>query len=528
MKKFWKIKDIIDLEYFFHIDEHNGNEVQEKNLAQRDRKIWLEHIQPLESKAQPVSQTETIMLWLKYRRDMEKNLQGAEPVLPGDVFDEIYRLLIYVFMISGCMTGAGLAFSFLTYTGTAPLNVSVYLGGLVFTQLILLTFLGIFFMICLVNHSFLSKSIIFTLTGRLAAWLAVKLKKHAMTRLSGKQRSSIQAAFGIVKGKKQVYNSLFYWPVFILAQIFGIGFNLGAVCATLLRILGTDIAFGWQSTVQVSAQFVFDMTRIMAMPWSWFVRPDIAHPSLAQIQGSHMILKDGIYHLATKDLVSWWPFLCFALVFYGLIPRVLLLITGLSACYRKLSHVDLSHNECDKLMNRMLMPLISTKGNPSISNPDSGIDNQKTNLSLSDCKTGISNNNLIALIPDDIFKSFQDEELHEIIQKTLNSRVLKKIRIGCDYKEDKSVITGFSQNNDSISGVLILQEAWQPPIKENLIFIQELRQALGEKSRIILGLIGKPEPNTIFTQVNETDWKTWKQKINTLGDPYLGIERLVI
>ncbi|MBW1718378.1 MAG: DUF2868 domain-containing protein [Deltaproteobacteria bacterium] len=120
---------------------------------------------------------------------------------------------------------------------------------------------------------------------------------------------------GLVKGKRQVYGSLFYWPVFMLAQIFMIGFNLGVLAATLLKVTGADIAFGWQSTVQVSTEWVFELVRAVALPWSWFVPAEIAYPSLSRITGSHMVLKDGIYSLATEDLVSWWPFLCLAVFF---------------------------------------------------------------------------------------------------------------------------------------------------------------------------------------------------------------------
>ncbi|GBC60609.1 DUF2868 domain-containing protein [Desulfonema ishimotonii] len=75
--------------------------------------------------------------------------------------------------------------------------------------------------------------------------------------------------------------------------------------------------------------------------------------------------------------------------------------------------------------------------------------------------------------------------------------------------------------------VLILQEAWQPPIRETLTFIQALRKILGEQSRIEVGLIGKPGPDTIFTPVKEENWNIWTQKLNTMGDPWLRLERLV-
>ncbi|HAO21528.1 MAG TPA: hypothetical protein DCQ37_14290, partial [Desulfobacteraceae bacterium] len=62
-------------------------------------------------------------------------------ILPGEAFDEIHQLLCYLLMIAGIAIGSGLAFSLLTYKGTEPLNVSLYLGAIVGTQLLLILFL---------------------------------------------------------------------------------------------------------------------------------------------------------------------------------------------------------------------------------------------------------------------------------------------------------------------------------------------------------------------------------------------------
>jgi hypothetical protein len=71
----------------------------------------------------------------------------------------------------------------------------------------------------------------------------------------------------------------------------------------------------------------------------------------------------------------------------------------------------------------------------------------------------------------------------------------------------------------------MLQEAWQPPIKETLIYIRELRKKLGHKAKIILLLIGMPTNETIFTPVNEQNWMVWQQKIDQFADPYLRLEK---
>jgi hypothetical protein len=73
-----------------------------------------------------------------------------------------------------------------------------------------------------------------------------------------------------------------------------------------------------------------------------------------------------------------------------------------------------------------------------------------------------------------------------------------------------------------------LQEAWQPPIQEVLRFLRELRLHCDEETHIIVALVGKPDPDTLFTQVTDTDLHIWQQKIATLLDPCLQLSPLVI
>ncbi|MDY7036184.1 MAG: hypothetical protein SV375_08505, partial [Thermodesulfobacteriota bacterium] len=61
---------------------------------------------------------------------------------------------------------------------------------------------------------------------------------------------------------------------------------------------------------------------------------------------------------------------------------------------------------------------------------------------------------------------------------------------------------------------------------ETLHFIREIKKILGVKSKIVIFLIGKPETNTIFTNVKENDWKVWDHNIKKFADPYMRMERL--
>jgi hypothetical protein len=528
----WRIKDLIDLEYFLKSDENGGNESARKAQVQQDRDIYLRHIEPVLETGRTLSRRSVIRLWLKQRRVTEKEVLGSDTTLPGEAFLEIHRLLLYVFAILGYLIGAGLAFSFLIYSGTRPLNVSIYLGAFIIVQILVLLLLVGFSLVRWVNRSVVRTSLLYSLVSGLLVKLLLKFKSEALKKLSGTQRDSIQLAIGLAQGKKRVYGSLFYWPVFILSQVFGVGFNLGVLSATLLRVLGTDIAFGWQSTVQLSTQVVYDLVKLIAVPWSWSMPSEMAYPSLAQIEGSRIVLKDGIYNLATQDLVSWWPFLCLAVLFYGLLPRITLLIVGLIAQNRALGKQEFNHSTCDQLMHRMETPRVSTEGRPPGAEREKHTavdDAQPLKDSAIIEEDAVADKSVIALVPDDIFEEFSDDELNTVIHKTMGYHVQEKIRIGQEYQADRAVLDELSQKDwsDVLPNVLILQEAWQPPIQETLSFILYLRKALGENSRIEVGLIGKPGPDTIFTPVKQEDWDIWNKKIKIMGDPYLRLERLV-
>lgn len=529
----WHIRDLIDLEYFQKQDETDEEESGYHAVAKRDREIYLQHVLPLEQKTQNLTDAHVIRYWLERRRDMEKSGQGPETLLPGESFDDIHRLLAYCLTAAGLLGGSGLAFSLLSYKGSAPVNISIYLGTFVFLQLLLLLLLLLIAFIRKLRRFPLRSSVIYILMTRLITLLMEKVKKQALKRAGGSQVDAFEAVKGILKGKRQIYGSLFYWPVFILAQVFGVAFNLGVLGATLLKVLGSDIAFGWQSTVQFSSEAVFDIIRIIALPWSWFVPAGVSHPSLSQVQGSHMILKEGVYHLATTDLVSWWPFLCLSVLFYGLLPRTILLMTGFLVQKRRLGSIAFNHAACERLLHRMKTPLVVTEGNRVESGHPRKDDTEKTTgqiPSMSPATKGApAENDLIVLVPDDIFDDCPEDELGKVLSLSLGYALRKRIPFGDDDKGERKIIDDIllANRDEGPASLMILREAWQPPIREDMQFLKDLRKGLGKGIMIKIGLIGRPQTDNIFTPVKKEDWEAWKRKIKALGDPYLGLERLV-
>ena len=78
-----------------------------------------------------------------------------------------------------------------------------------------------------------------------------------------------------------------------------------------------------------------------------------------------------------------------------------------------------------------------------------------------------------------------------------------------------------------LTGILLLQEAWQPPLKETELFLRELRRVTGERIPLTILLVGKPAAETVLTPVDPEPMRIWVQKLDALGDPCLEVLPLV-
>ena len=78
-----------------------------------------------------------------------------------------------------------------------------------------------------------------------------------------------------------------------------------------------------------------------------------------------------------------------------------------------------------------------------------------------------------------------------------------------------------------LTGILLLQEAWQPPLKETELFLRELRRVTGERIPLTILLVGKPAAETVLTPVDPEPMRIWGQKLDALGDPCLEVLPLV-
>ncbi len=569
MKTPWRIPDILDLEYLLARDEDTDPVV----LARRDRGLYLEFIRPQVGDSRPGPGV-LLYHWLRQRRRM-LSAEGGDPVLPGRLWREIHGILRILVILAGLVTGGGLAYSFLAYSGTRPVNVALYLWIFVVSQQFLLLLLATLAVYRLLSGRGLRSSLLCSLLVRLVSGLLVKLRGGLLRKMDAGERLRLLAVLGRGSARLRSHGSLLLWPMFILVQLFAVSFNGGVLAATLVKVVTADVAFGWQSTLQVSAAAVARLVRLIALPWSWFVPPGISYPSLARIEGSRMVLKDGIYHLATVDLASWWPFLCLAVLFYGLLPRLGLFLAGHIGLRRALARFSFDGPACSRLLHRMLTPGLKTGGSvagpagetgavageevvvtgerstpedaPGAEPGDAGSRAAASGETV--CRPGPGEDDriperrppvpgpgeaprpvaLLALVPDELHDHCPASTLAEQVMARTGAGLAGVVRIGEEDEVEDETLARVRDlyGQGEAGGILVLQEAWQPPIREFLDFLTRLRGLAGTEGRLVVALVGRPGAGTIFTPVTELNSRVWHQSLAALGDPGLEIIEMV-
>ncbi|MBK5929655.1 DUF2868 domain-containing protein [Halochromatium salexigens] len=363
----WQVPDLIDFDYYVDEDERLLHEqpAQRKYLAERDRHLYKDQIAPIIGEADAHSskhRNRALRWWLELRRKQED--PGLAELLPGQAFARAQRLVSTAMGVIGFAVGLGAASTLLHYEGDHPVNVSWYLFWLVLLQLILVgTTIGLWYgrrskiIKGATQDLSLLGQVLRPLFSRAARWI----QKQRITHVAPELRERTKAKQGLLQANYALYGPASYLPMLVPAQVFGIGFNIGAILMTIAMIWFADLGFGWGSAMNISAETVQHLARLIALPWSWLFGEGVGVPTLQEIAGTRISLKDPLYVLNADQLRSWRWFLVLAVFTYGLLPRVALL--GLSAFKqrRALATLPFTHQSAQAPYARMITPSIEIR-----------------------------------------------------------------------------------------------------------------------------------------------------------------------
>jgi hypothetical protein len=276
----------------------------------------------------------------------------AAPRTPGSRVEMAVRWFNRLVALTGGLVGVSVSLALLHYTGEHPVNILNALAGLVGVQLSLLALL-----------------LVALLLGRRPGPPG---PVHGAFRLglrrfgTGFLPDALRQRWTVLEDRMDAHRGLWRWLLVRAAQIFGVSFNLGALAGCLYRVILSDVAFGWSTTLHLNAGTVHAGAKALASPWGWLFPQAVPSEELvaltqySHLEGKYLLRSAGERSLGPGMVGGWWPFLILSLGTYGLLPRLLVLICSELHIRRILRDTPDRNEEFRRIAEWMRLPVVTT------------------------------------------------------------------------------------------------------------------------------------------------------------------------
>ena len=513
----WRLEDVLDFDYAVERAEEAGLE-----LDSTHRKVFLAFLAAHKKEtSDSLDRRRIFRFWLEAQRSQPP----PSTIWPGALFCRGKTLLTRAFIVIAVFAGVLASAGLLRYDGIQPVNVFGFLFFLLGGQLLLLAASFAALILRPLGLLSMESGIIAPGIFRLLKQIAAKLQRDVLRRGGGETRLRIAAFIGSLGKKHSRYRPLLTGLVAGLAQTFGVWFNIAVVASTLLLVSFSDRAFGWQSSLNLSAESVHRATRVVARPWSSFY--PAGAPSVSQIEGSRIHLKDGIRSLANENLVAWWPFLVCSLLVYGLLPRLLLWLVAWGIVRWQLGRLGFDSLRCDWLWEGMIRRQLRTavdEESPAAftANPplrQASKEKPPTTFCSANRQTAL------LLAEPELANRIRREAVNEWIHRQIHWRVRRWIPLPNENEswEDFWKALDLMRYQDAYARIIVLQESFQPPIREFLDWLKRLKETQDAGGKTIVLLVGRSEDAGQIGAVSEIHRKIWERSVESLGDANLAV-----
>lgn len=420
--------------------------------------------------------------------------------------------------IVGAVFGLAAATAALAYTGSEPINVSAFFGVFVLLQALMALALFVPFLLPAAARERLTSGLLFRFARAAFGFALAKTQVLASRFLEAQHRADAAEIAGIARARLVLHRGLFKWLAFAKLQSAALCFNCGALAALLVAVAFSDRAFGWQTTLDVSSESVHAVARGFAAPWAWLHGEGEGYPTLAQIEGSRIVLKDGIRALRTESLVAWWPFLALGILAYGLAPRLAFRILAGLQMRRALRGYDFGDAAAQRLFDRLSPPAPRFEVEPSEGAPDEPESRAPAPLAAASARQSVG-----FLVERGIAGSLDLDALGAALagRWRLPGSSVRVVAF------DAGSIAAAVAEIDPESQYALAVEAWMPPIRETARQIQALRAAIDARSLVRIVPLGPPEAadGGFSLSPDQAYLESWDAFVRRLGDPYLILDR---
>ena len=325
----WSLSDIIDFEHFLTL-EANG---KTSNIPSGVLELGEKGV---------IDRKQVFAAWLAAKRG---ETGGSTP---GRTVERGFKLAIWLAAIFGLVAGLSLCWGLLFHDRKNPVDVLLFLFQTLCIQVLLL-------MAAILAAWRISRSGSgFQLVAGI--WNAIALKIGTLLdHLPGRKRLAIKELFSTLTNRHDLYGHILIWPAVIAAQMFMVFFNLGLILVLQVGWI-SPVVFAWgSSSSRLTPEGVHRAASVFAMPWSWL---PAAYPDDSKVATTKFLGTSEISKADVEAGSAWWPFVAYAIGFYGLLPRIALLAWARYRDLKERNGLQFSHPECNELYRRLIPPLI--------------------------------------------------------------------------------------------------------------------------------------------------------------------------
>ncbi|MDQ8202355.1 DUF2868 domain-containing protein [Pelagicoccus sp. SDUM812003] len=412
----------------------------------------------------------------------------------------------------GGLMGVAAATAALAYTGQAPINVSAFFFVFVLLQALLAVALLLAFLMPAGLKELLVAGPIFRVSRFVLRLLLEKTQALAGRFLAGQNRHDAAEIAGLARSRLALHGRQLKWLSFRKIQGAALCFNLGALAALLVSVFFSDRAFGWQTTLELRAEQAQRVTELVASPWSWRLGEGVGYPTVEQIEGSRIVLKDGIQSLETDDLTIWWKFLALGMLCYGILPRAVFWGLGGLQFKKAVRDYDFRNAAAERLFERLRPRRARFEAERVAQGADLGpVGEAAHDTSSSRSAVCLFSRELEAIVDVAALR----RALAERWSMSLESVQMRPLSDGSIDLDGESL-------SEERQYALVF-ESWMPPIKEIERRIKEMRAAVDARSLIKVVLLGIPQGDKGEVSLAPAGQyaDVWDSFIRRLGDPYL-------
>jgi len=273
-------------------------------------------------------------------------------------------------------------------------------------------------------------------------------------------------------------------------QVLGVAFNL-ALLATLLVVLAiSDRSFGWSSTLNVSESALLGLLETISLPWSWFA--DNARVSAEMVANTRFqSLQNTFDSSEVEAMRHWWPFLFASIAFYGLLPRLFLLIIFRALLKRGVQRTFLQYPGTALVLSRLDSPVVTTHDRPE--------EHRMANAADITIQTSLPTGQGFTVVN---WAGALDSDDYRLDQ--LGIKVSSVVNAGLDLRLDKQVIGSHGQHSESL---IVAVKSWEPPLAELKDFLVEISNG-GQVYLLLL-----PLKQRLISAHELSDWQHFVSQI---------------